>query len=412
MKKRILFVDDEPNVLDGIRRLLKSRFKPDEWELGFCGSGAEALSLIEKNPFDVVVSDMRMPGMNGVELLTKVMHKYPQTVRFILSGYSDRELIIKSIGSTHQYMSKPCDAELLVNTINRAFAIREVLQKDNLKKLVAYIKVLPALPDLYLKVVSELKSPDVSAQKVGEIITKDVAMSVKVLQLVNSAFFGLRRRVESPAQAVTLLGLDVVKSLVLMLKIFSDAGTDQASGLSIERLSQHSLRVGQYSQAITRKVNLDKKTADDAFMAGLFHDLGKLVLIANLPEQYGKILHMVHDGKINQLDSEMEVFGATHSEVGAYLLGLWGFPDPMIEAALYHHYPAKSHLECFSSLTAVHVGNVIANEMDPPEGWNIPLIDREYLDRLKLTERIDEWRQLCKAISAQGEDNAGKDTVR
>ncbi len=258
--KSIIFVDDDPNVLDGIKRMLKFKFKPSEWELIFVTSGAEALKQLEAKRIDVIVSDMRMPGMDGVQLLNAVMERYPQTIRFILSGYSDRELIIRSIGSTHQYLSKPCDPELLVNTITRAFALREILQRDSLKQLIAQVKTLPTLPDLYLKVMGELKSPEASIQKIGDLIGRDLAMSAKVLQLVNSAFFGMRRHIENTSQAVSLLGLDVIKSMVLMLQVFEQAsgGGGKTAGLSMQWLWSHSFHVAQCSQLIMKKSNPDK----------------------------------------------------------------------------------------------------------------------------------------------------------
>lgn len=397
--KSIIFVDDDPNMLDGIKRMLKFKLKSDEWELSFANGGEQALKMMEERPIDVVVSDMRMPGMDGVQLLNTVMERRPQTVRFILSGYSDRELIIRSIGSTHQYISKPCDPDHLVNTITRAFALRSILQKDSLKQLITQIKTLPALPDLYLKVMGELKSPEASVQKVGELIAKDLAMSAKVLQLVNSAFFGMRRHIENTSQAVSLLGLDVIKSMVLMLKVFEQSGSgDKVAGLSMKWLWEHSFRVAQCSQLIMRNSNTDKKASDDAFMAGLFHDLGKLVLAASLSARMGKAYASIATGR-DAMEAENAEFGGTHAEVGAYLLGLWGFPDPLIEAALYHHQPSKSHLETFTSLTATHLSNAFAHEAFPQEGGGTaPGLDGAYLERLKIApDKLSELRTIFQS---------------
>lgn len=404
MKNRILFVDDEQNVLDGLKRLLRMRFKPDEWEMAFALSGAEALSLMEVQPFDVIISDMRMPQMDGVSLLTEVMNRYPMTVRFVLSGHSDRELIIKSMGSTHQYLSKPCDPDILVNTIIRSFALRNIIQKDSLKKVIARIKSLPALPSLFLKIMNELKSPDASAERVGAIIAQDVAMSAKVLQLVNSAFFGMRSKIESPEQAVSLLGLDVVKSLVLLVQTFSQAKATTVAGFSMEALWEHSLMVARCAQAIMRKAGPDKTAADDAFMAGLLHDIGKLILVTNMPETYTQIVATMHREKISMLEAERKVLDVTHGELGGYLMGIWGFPDPVIESCIYHYRPSESPSERFTSLGGVHVANAIVNKLR--SGANDELacaLDMEFLARMNMTEKIAEWEALCRKICGEEE---------
>jgi HD-like signal output (HDOD) protein len=411
MKKSILFVDDEPNVLEGLQRLLRS--KREEWDMAFIGGGAQALALVKTRHFDVIVSDMRMPGMDGNQLLSAVMEQSPDTIRFILSGHADQELIYKSIGSTHQYMSKPCEAEVLINTIERAFAIRDLLKKDALKKLVTHIRVIPSLPDLYIQVVNELKSPNASTSKVGQIISKDIGMSAKVLQLVNSAFFGLRRHVDDPAQAASLLGLDILKSLVLMVQVFSQMEKITLQGYSLEALWAHSLLVGRCCQSIARQTHSEKKAVDDAFMAGLFHDLGKVVLIANMPDKYKQVINLVTNKYMKVADAERQVFEGTHEEVGAYLLGLWGFSDPVVEATAYHHVPSSCVGQKFSALTTVHVANAVLNEMESHHSNAVlSTLDMPYLERIGITNSLPEWRSICASIYEQGEKAGGKDTVR
>ncbi|MFH0880346.1 MAG: response regulator [Lentisphaerota bacterium] len=409
IKKQILFVDDENSILEGLQRLLRPY--RNEWNMIFAHSGKEALGVMEKTPFDVVITDMRMPEMDGATLLGNVMKLYPETIRFILSGHSDQELIYRSLGATHQYMAKPCEADMLINTISRAFALRSILRKDSLKKLVTQIKVIPSLPDLYLQVVGELKSPNASIQKVGELISKDIGMSAKILQLVNSAFFGLRHRVTNPAQAVSLLGMDVLKSLILVAHVFSQLDRSGLEDLSIDALWQHSMLVGHCAQAIVKKENVEKKTADDAFMAGLFHDIGKLVLAVNLPLQYRKVMALARDKYVPYLDAEIQVFEATHADVGAYLLGLWGFGDPVIEACAFHHQPSLCVGSKFSSLTAVHIANVYDSQQKHPPLLAANRLDEAYLERLGLKDRWPEWEATCQTVRDQGERLHAKDTV-
>ncbi len=406
-RKRIIFVDDEVNVLDGIRRMLRRHFNPDEWEIAFSTSGDEALAMMAENPFDVIVSDMRMPGMNGVTLLGKVMEQYPQTIRFILSGHSEQQLIMQSIGSTHQYLSKPCDSDVLIGTIRRAFELRSVIENDALLQIVARIKSLPALPDLYVKVMHELKSADSSGERVGEIIASDVAMSAKVLQVVNSAFFGMRRNVESPKHAVQLLGLDIVKSLVLMLQVFSQSDVPRIHGFSMDSLWRHSLLVGRCSQAIMRKSEPDKKAADDCYMAGLMHDIGKLVLALNMSAKYADALALTSGTDIKLEDAERQVFEVTHGQVGGYLIGLWGFPDPVVEACIFHGVPSASSVNRFTSLAAVHVADCLCNRYRPFDNVSESKeCDLAFLQRIGCESRLPAWESLCRQICEEGESAA------
>lgn len=196
MKRRILFVDDEPNVLQGLQRMLRPM--RSEWEMEFAGGGEEALQKMEQAPFDVIVSDMRMPGMNGAQLLKEVARRYPDTVRIVLSGHSDREYILQLVTTTHQYLAKPCDAQTIKDTVNRACALRDLLTSKELSALVSQVKSLPSLPSLYTRIIEILQSDDPSLQKIGQIVSEDIAMSAKVLQLVNSSFFGIARRYLQP----------------------------------------------------------------------------------------------------------------------------------------------------------------------------------------------------------------------
>ncbi|HLA96697.1 MAG TPA: response regulator, partial [Pyrinomonadaceae bacterium] len=188
----ILFVDDEPNILEGLQRMLRPL--RHEWQMSFANSGAEALALFENEHIDVVVSDMKMPGMDGSELLYAIMQKYPHVIRIILSGYSEKEMVIKTVGTAHQYLSKPCDADILKATVMRVSALRDLLTDETLRRLVSQLPSIPSLPLLYTELIDELGKNEPSTRTVGEIVKKDIGMTVKILQIVNSAFFGLRRR--------------------------------------------------------------------------------------------------------------------------------------------------------------------------------------------------------------------------
>src|SRR6202012_5531935 len=363
MKKRILFVDDEEFALRGLDRLLRSM--REEWEMEFVNSGDKALARMTETPFDVVISDMRMPGMNGAELLNEVMKLYPKTVRLILSGYADRDLILKCVGSTHQYLAKPCVAKMLKMTIQRAAHLEESLKNEALRLLVNRCSVLPSVPALYSEIIEALQDPEADVETVGNIVVKDVAMTAKILKLVNSAFFGLGNEISNPGEAVAYLGTDTIKSLILVTHAFSNAEMIQLDGFSMETLWSHSLEVSNAAKAVAFYEGAERKLIDEAFVAGLLHDVGKLVFAINLPEEYKQALTMAREKKITMAAAGKQVFGADHADVGGYLLGLWGLPVPVVEAIALHHRPDVTLLKSFSPLTALHAGNVLVSAEHP-----------------------------------------------
>lgn len=403
-KKRILFVDDEPRVLEGLQRMLRSMRQ--EWEMHFTGSGQEALEYLSKEPVDVIVSDMRMPGMDGAQLLIEVRKRYPQIARIVLSGHSEEEAILKSVRPAHQYLAKPCDAETLKSVVMSACALRDLLAKESIKRIVSSMDSIPSLPSLYAEITEELHSPNASIQKVGQIVSKDMGMTAKILQLVNSAFFGLRRHVSSPAQAVSLLGLDTIKALVLSVHIFTQFDSQKATVLSLERLWRHGFLTGILAKAIAREEKLKQILVDDSFMAGLLHDLGKPILAINFPEQYREIQRVAKEKNLSLSEAESGIMCATHSEMGAYLAGLWGLPDPIVEGLAFHHYPAKCLGQGFSPLLAVHVANVLEHQDDSSDGEPIKSrIDSDYLSKLGMLDRLAIWQEICRQAIQQGEMN-------
>jgi HD-like signal output (HDOD) protein len=244
--------------------------------------------------------------------------------------------------------------------------------------------------------MEELRSPDASINKVGQIIVKDLGMTTKILQLVNSAFFGIPRHISSPEQAASLLGLDTVKALVLTLGVFSKFEKTKLPGFSIKKLWTHSIACGAYSKEIAKAENIENDVIDDAFMAGLLHDVGKLVLASSFSDKLIEVINLSRDPKLNFYESEYQILGTTHAEVGAYLLGLWGLPNPIIEAVAFHHRPHNFPGENFNPLAAVHVANALEHEKNTTsadKNRNTRL-DHEYLGKLGLNDHLDTWREI------------------
>lgn len=388
-KKNILFVDDEQKILDGLRRMLRPM--RSEWDMVFASGGEEALEILATRRFDVIVTDMRMPGMSGEQLLTEVRKRYPGIVRLVLSGQVDKMSILKSVGPIHQFLQKPCDEETLKSTICRTIEMGDLFTDANLKSIVTELESLPSLPSHQQELMAQFQMPDVSAKLIGESIGRDVAMTAKILQLVNSAFFGLRRHVGSPVDAVLLLGIDTVRSLVMSMQVFSQVSSSEIKGFSQDVLLSHSAKVAVVAKKITLSEGMQPEEAEAAYLAGLLHDVGKLVLAVKRPEDYARAIAVARSKQLSGEDAEQEVIGASHGEIGAYLLTLWAFETPIVDAALYHHYPGRSRTSRFSILTAVHVADAIVRQNHGAPQSDGLAVDHEYLDRIGLSDRIVAW---------------------
>jgi HD-like signal output (HDOD) protein len=399
-KRRILFVDDEPMILKGLQRTLRKM--RNVWEMTFSSSSKEALELLGSGTFDVIVSDLRMPEIDGMQLLTEVKSKHPEVIRIILSGQVEQDTTFKSVQVAHQSLSKPCDADILKQTLNELFALRNLLEDDSIKRIVSQTETLPSLPAVYTEIVHELRSSDPSVKKVGEIISTDLGMTAKILQVVNSAFFGLVRKISNPKEAVMLLGTETIKALVLSVKIFSEFNQKKFAWFNFDDLFDHSISVSIFAQTISKEEHLDKNLINNSLMAGMFHDLGKLILVTNFQEPYRKILTESRETKQNLWDLEREEFGTSHSEIGAYLMGLWGLEYSVIEAIAFHHCPGKSLSNSTGLLTAVHFGDaydrVNNNPNDQDCGNGLRQLDREYLNNLGVAGRLNDWQTVCKEL--------------
>ena len=339
---RVLFVDDEPNVLAAIRRML--RVKTGEWEMAFVESGAEALAAIEKEPFGVIVSDIRMPGMGGAELLAKVKEMSPSTVRIALSGQVDINDVIRSINTVHQYISKPCDVDKLVTKIEAAIQSRSILIDQNLASLVTEIDSVPVIPKVFRDIEEELDKEEPSIEKVATLISQDVGIVARILKLVNSPFFGLPSNINSAQKAVTLLGLDTIKALILSTHLFTMYDENKVPNFSLRLLWDHCFRVANIARLIARCEGLDEQTQTLCRMAGLLHDVGKLILANSFPEKYKQALALLAQDEFTICDAEKSIFGTTHAEIGAYLMGLWGVNGDVVHGIGYHHQYQKADM--------------------------------------------------------------------
>ncbi len=389
--KRILFVDDETSILDGLKRMLRPM--RTEWEMAFAPGGEAALSLLEAAPFDVIVTDMRMPGMDGAALLEVVREKYPSLLRIILSGYTELQASLRAVPVAHQFLLKPCDPEMLRAGIARATSLGEVLDSKMLTGLVGAIRYLPSLPRVHLQLRAALSTPGASIDSIVAIVEQDVAVSAKLLQLVNSAFFGLARDVTDLRTAVSCLGLNVLHDLVVTLEVFrSFTPNEYVSGEYLEGFHEHSRLVARIAAGIAASAQLPPTVV----LAALMHDVGKLVIAERTPAHFARSLAQAGEERAPLYQIEEKLIHISHAEVGAYLLSLWGLPYTIVEAVAHHHHPRRVPQNKLDMLLVVYTANVLAHELH--SAACAPL-DLDLIEQAGIAGKLPEWRRIAESAA-------------
>ena len=397
---RLLFVDDDVTSLAELRSRLAHL--EGEWEMQFATSGADALELLEDDLVDVVVAAEQMSELDGFGLFEAIRESRPGVVRLMLCSTSGQAAPCFSGRNAHRYLEKDGDVGELELAVTQCTYIRSLLANESLREVVVGLTDLPTLPSLYTEIVKISQDETKTLRDAGAAVAKDVGMTAKILQLVNSALFGIPRQISSVEDAVGFLGIDTLKSLVLSVRLFSSMGAVKLRGRSLEKLAEHNLRTGIFAQQIAMQQGASKEVVDHAFLAGSLHDAGILILASEFAQRYAKAELFAEREGVHVTELEEREFGTSHASLGAYLLSLWGFPDEILEAVLLHHDPASYPGLEFTALTAVHVANAIDQQLsgrgDEPER-----LDRDYLRALGLEDEIDGWVELCSGLIARDE---------
>ena len=389
MSIRIVFVDDELNILQAMRRSFHNM--RGEWSMEFVSSGAAALESLAKAPAEVIVSDMRMPGMDGWQLLAEVKKLYPQTVRLVLSGHADPGSVMRAVGTAQLYLAKPCESGALKAAIVQTQMLRQLLSDDRLALLAGGVGMLPSAPAAFQEILACLQNPAASLADAAQIIGRDVAMVANIMKLVNSAFFGSRRPITTTDRAVAYLGMDTLGALVLGHSVFQSSVATGIAGFSLEKLWQHSLQTGMAARAIAFSENLAPAKADEAFLAGVLHDVGKVVFAT-------KAAALSSDASAVDV-AQME---AHHAEVGAYLLGLWGFPNLIVEAVAFHHTPNQASEKGLALPGIVHIADRLVHlKSENRSGSTDTGVQAGFLEGLALGHCLPKWSAAVESCDDQ-----------
>jgi putative nucleotidyltransferase with HDIG domain len=385
MTGRVLFVTDDSSA----QRAFRSALAPvrREWEISVA-RGADALRRLDGPAFDAIVVDARISGIGCFDLIIEARRRFPPTARIVLADEAHTGDLVQFFAIAHRVLPNPYDPLEMLSAIQRAHSLRELLGSPALASVVGRLSSVPALSTLYSRIADELMTPDFSLAAVGELVSQDLGIAAKLLQMANSALVGLRRAATTPNQAVKILGADLTRTLVLAADLFSRYNPNSLRPFSIEALWEHSQKVAELAGMIAQNQRADERVLRESALAGLLHDIGRLTLASQLAGPYKEVLNMIRIENLPVAEAERRVLGTTHAEVGAYLLGLWGLPDALVEAVAWHHNPGGCPGTVFTPLTAVHVADAIVRNAEGAKP------DLEYLNRLGLADQWPRWLAL------------------
>jgi HD-like signal output (HDOD) protein len=389
--RRILIVDDEPAVLEAMRGQLATQA---DFQVTVVTEAAAALAALDLTPHDMVIADMRMPGMDGVALLEAVRDRHPQVARVALSTKADRESVGRALTVAQQFLSKPTNGHALRLQLTRVFNLQARLQDGALRAVIGRMDKLPSAPAVYLELTKAVARPEVGLADIADIVDCDAAVSAKVLQLVNSAYFGLAQPISSIHQAVLYLGVDLLKSLALTAHVLSKEQTTRLDGFSMNILQQQSMLCAQLANRLVD----DQGLGDEAYAGGLIHDIGKVVLAVGMPKEFGEVLRTARFRKVPSHVVEQELLGVTHADIGAYLLGAWGLPFATVEAVAYQHTPSAVTAGSRPVLAAIHLADALvkaAYARETDEGL-LRRLDLPFLTEAGMASDIPTWYALAR----------------
>jgi len=391
--KRVLFVDDNETVLKTYHKVFDR--KSDEWQCFFAGDVSAAIDILRYAQIDIVITDLDMPMHNGAQLLEYVQQQFPRVTRIIFSGSHNTSANMKTVNSAHRFIAKPNTIGELESIIEYIYHLYQTIFDEKTRATISGITNLPALPSVYFEVIEEFNSKFFSLGKISELISSDIGLTTEILKMVNSSYFGLGQKITSPQQAVVLLGGEIVKGLILTANI-SRSFTLEEQQFSIETWSDHSLLTATFCQAIAQKEGMSREEIDLAFVIGLLHDVGRIILATSFPEKYKQVLEAHRDSKRSLIDIEKEIIGTTHSNIGAYLLGLWGLPDPLIDAVALHHTPELCESEDGRKMVKIlHFADLFTYDLVPDFRDDMYQIKDEAFG----TDEILQWRSHCLSVA-------------
>ncbi|MFH1686422.1 MAG: response regulator [bacterium] len=396
----VLFINDQAegdHRLEAVVGLL-----PENWQSRSAAGGSEALKALGEGSFDVVVCAGRLPDVSGPELLKTIGHQHPGTLKIlVMDGDVDKSIIHQTWSYVHQYVGSDCTPANLAHLIGDSFKLHCALTDDHLRRRIAAIGALPSPPEMHTKMVRALLDENVSLAKIAELVGQDVGVAAKVLSTANSAYFGLRSRVDNLTQAINTLGMDTVESIVFAAGAFSQFNASPLAGYSLESIHDRGIAVGARARLVAHVFGMDSILTNNAMLAGTLHDIGKLVMLCCFKDEFRRSVEQAEQRSIPLHQAELEVMGVTDAMIGAYLLSVWGLQDAIVEAVAWHSTPSEVSSPVITPLTAVHLAYATdRDERKRIHDVKLSTIDAAYLDSLGITGQLPTIRNFCSGAVA------------
>lgn len=394
-KRRLIYGDEEALSLEGMQREVQTL--TEDWELVFLEHGAAVLEQLTIGACDILIVSANLPGPAPEALLREARSRQPDGLRILMTCPSTQDRVLPCVGLLHQAFPRTQDPLQVLAMVGNALRISAAMARHpHVKTAITTLERLPSVPRVYQELRTALEGEHATWREVGAIIQRDMGMTAKILNLINSAFFGLQRRVESPQEAVHFLGMDVVQALVLAHGLFDQTGTLGTRRLRLEDVWEHSLRVAKGARALAAMEGLGRHQASDAFMGGLLHDVGILVLAKAFPNTYDRVVESCEAKKLSLVEAEREAFGLSHADVGAYLLGLWGIQAGVLETVSLHHTPGTLQRAAFDHVLAVHVADEFSRSASQHPVWERTRLDQAALEGLGLMDCVPGWKKVLQ----------------
>ena len=358
MPRYILLVGDDARRLQDQALLPRTH----HWVTTFVGSGAQALHELQRRPQDVVVADAEALAPDGEVLLVAVSERWPWTSRIAISASPDcaSHPYQVPIPTAHQYIYRECAADEFHEAVERCLKLQDCLSHPGLRLLIGSIRQLPPRPRTFARLQVMMSHKNVTPKKICAVIEADAAITAKVLQLANCAMFHDQDRVRSIQQALVRLGFSGVRNLVMCSEVLAGWSRATCSDVNLDSMQAHVQRVARVTAALTAGTPCN----DEAVLAAFLHDIGYWVLVQERPEELDRAAALAVTEDIPMHEAERLVLGTSHAEIGAYLLGLWGMPNTLVEAIAHHHTPERAGVRRFNALSALAVALALSGTDD------------------------------------------------
>lgn len=401
MKRTLYVVDDQAPVLETASLIL--RMIDREWEVVGFKDPHEALAAAKTKAPDLILSDQLMPGMQGSQLLEEIRVVSPTTIRVIMSGYVALNKLTL-ITSAHQYIAKPFDASKLRELVSRCFAAQERISSPGLRNVVTSLRSIPSLPQVHQTLLHELEDDRTATAAIARMVGDDPGLSLKALQLANSPLFGKGYLITSPVDAVMCLGTDMIAAIVLSQSLFRHYEAMKRPEMDLARVWSHSWETACLAQHICRDKRLAAKTGEEAFLAGLMHEIGRFIMLDNFPDQFAAASAGARVTKTPLGRRLREAFQTSPCQVGAYVLELWGLPRGVVGAISLLDTPDDDKANGFTLTSALYIADHIASSRFPADSCPVEDWDKEYLEAVGCAANLPAWE---KFYSRTGGDALG-----